>query len=209
MIIKRQKEFGVLQEGIRNLATGAGVAAAGTGAVTVGLGQLASSGVAAGSMLLRKIALAGAAHPLLAGGLAAYGLYKLLKRRRERKMAERSYSVIGRIKRRIIIVPKKGPKRDLLGEYLKKIYESETVPAVTKAFSETQVIAGREIVPKKIAKKAEKKGVIQKDSEGNWRIINMNGPGGQPVYWKAKFKSEEKAKNCLMAYQAGKWNKKR
>lgn len=202
MIIKRQKEFGVLQEGIRNLATGAGAAAAGTGAATVGLGQIASSGVAAGSMLLRKIALAGAAHPLLAGGLAAYGLYRLLKRRRERKMAERSYSVIGRIKRRIIIVPKKGPKRDLLGEYLKKMFESE------KAFSETQVIAGREIVPKKIAKKAEKKGVVQQDSEGNWRVINMHGPNGQAVYWKPKYKSKESASKALQSYSMGKWNKK-
>lgn len=208
MIIKRQKEFGVLQEGIRNLATGAGVAAAGTGAATVGLGQLASSGVAAGSLLLRRLAYAGAAHPLLAGGLAAYGLYKLLKRRHERKMAEKSYSVIGRIKRRIIIVPKKGLNRDLLGKYLKKMFESETVPVVTKAFSETQVIAGREIVPKKIAKKAEKKGVVQQDSEGNWRVINMHGPNGQAVYWKPKYKSKESASKALQSYSMGKWNKK-
>ena len=66
----------------------------------------------------------------------------------------------------------------------------------------------REVVPKKIAKKASKKGVVQQDAQGRWRIINMNGPGGQPVYWKPIYKSRESAENCLRAYQSGKWNKK-
>ena len=82
-----------------------------------------------------------------------------------------------------------------------------------KRFAETVVdpelgYKEREVVPKKIAKKAEKKGVVQQDSQGRWRIINMNGPGGQPVYWKPIYKSRESAENCLRAYQSGKWSKK-
>ena len=112
MIKFRQKEFaigGVLGAGLSNLGAGIGTAAAGVakgaaiagkgllaGAVpaTVGAGQVAASGLAAGAGILGKAALWGAAHPLILGGLGAYALYRILKRRRERRMQERGYSVI-------------------------------------------------------------------------------------------------------------------
>jgi hypothetical protein len=127
-----------------------------------------------------------AAHPIAAGALALYGIHRLLKRRRERRAQERGYSVI-----------------DKMWEsgYFEKRF-AETVPDPELGYKP------REVVPKKIAKKAEKKGVVQQDSQGRWRIINMNGPGGQPVYWKPIYKSRESAENCLRAYQSGKWNKK-
>lgn len=43
-------------------------------------------------------------------------------------------------------------------------------------------------------------GCIEKDKEGNWRVIN-NKKGG---YWKAKYSSREKAENALKAYHANK-----
>ena len=77
---------------------------------------------------------------------------------------------------------------------------------MAKNFSEAKKKPSRERVPKKILKKVEKSGVIQKDGDGNWRIINMHNPGG-PVYWRAKYASKEKAQNSLRAFQSGAWGK--
>ena len=85
--------------------------------------------------------------------------------------------------------------------YASKVEDQLSIPMPTPK-------APRELVPKKIVKKAKKSGVVQKDSEGNWRIINMNAPQG-PIYWVPKYSSKEKAENCLRAYQAGKWNRKK
>ena len=43
-------------------------------------------------------------------------------------------------------------------------------------------------------------GCVTKDEKGQWRIIN-NKKGG---YWKAIYKSREKAANALKAYHANK-----
>ena len=186
MILFRQKEYtigSVAGAGLTNLAHGTSLAAggllAGGAKAAAGLGQLGAAGLAKGALLA-------VSHPIAAGALAAYGIYKLLKRRRQRKMQERGYSVIERMQE---------------SGYFEKRF-AETVVDPELGYKE------REVVPKKIAKKAEKKGVVQQDSQGRWRIINMNGPGGQPVYWKPIYKSRESAENCLRAYQSGKWSKK-
>jgi hypothetical protein len=299
MIEFRQKEFaigGVLGAGLSNLGAGVGTAAAGVakgaavagkgllaGAVpaTVGAGQVAASGLAAGAGILGKAALWGAAHPLILGGLGAYALYRILKRRRERRMQERGYSVIEKMYseglfsnveyRKAVRRVGKRELKDGVEHYSSESVVEEksfaTIPAgqrtkvmkiiaktdpemfwspevieradrirgtqikrklksifsrpknslkLAKAFSDVSEQlsipmptpkAPRELVPKKIVKKAKKSGVVQKDSDGNWRIINMHGPQG-PIYWKPVYKSKESAENCLRAYQAGKWNKK-
>jgi hypothetical protein len=186
MIKFRQKEYtigSVAATGLTNLAHGAslgiGGLLAGGAKAAAGLGQLGAAGLAKGAVLA-------VSHPIAAGALALYGIHRLLKRRRERRAQERGYSVI-----------------DKMWEsgYFEKRF-AETVADPELGYKE------REVVPKKIARKAEKKGVVQQDSQGRWRIINMNGPGGQPVYWKPIYKSRESAENCLRAYQSGRWTKK-
>lgn len=234
MIVFRQKEFGVLGTGLANIASGLGAAAGGIvkGAATLGgslvkaavptltgVGQVAASGLAAGSLGLKAGALWGAAHPLILGGLGAYALYKILKRRRERRMQERGYSVVERV---FSNIPKDELRVKRVVDAAKRLNSNERGIKVErlmrlKKFSDSSeyidpnepyVPKGpREVVPKKIVKKAKKSGVVQKDQNGNWRIINMNSPQG-PVYWKPVYKSKESAENCLRAYQSGQWKKK-
>ena len=222
VVYKKQKQYGVLGAGLANIGSGLGAAVGGVvkGAAALGgglikaavptltgIGQVGASGLAAAGMGLKGAALWGAAHPLLLGGLGAYALYKILKRRRERKMAERGYSVTEKVfsikmsdnTRQMII------ERGIRTEKLKKFSDSSEYidpnePYVPKG--------PREAVPKKIVKKAKKSGVVQKDSNGNWRIINMNGPEGHPVYWKPVYKSKESATAALNSWSAGKWKKK-
>lgn len=62
----------------------------------------------------------------------------------------------------------------------------------------------REPVPEDILEKAKKSGVVQKDKDGNWRIINIDGK----VFWRAKYSSKEAAERVLQSYHSGKWYKK-
>ena len=59
ILVRKQKEFGIIS----------------------GLGRLLGAG-------LIKTGAVAYTHPVTAGALAAYGIYKLLKRRRERKREE-------------------------------------------------------------------------------------------------------------------------
>ena len=237
MIVFRQKEYSVLGAGVGNIASGLGAAAGGvvkgaaalgSGAVKAGvplltgIGQVGASGLAAGGLGLMKAAYWGAAHPLILGGLGAYALYKILKRRRERKMAERGYSVIERVfsnvpkdklklrTERVVGAAKRlnQNERGIRAEKLMRLKKfSDSSEYIDP--NEPYVPKGpREAVPKKIVKKAKKSGVVQKDSNGNWRIINMNGPEGHPVYWKPVYKSKESASAALRSFEMGKWRKK-
>lgn len=66
--------------------------------------------------------------------------------------------------------------------------------ALSREFSE------REKVPQTILEKAKKEGVIQKDHNGDWRIISLR----KGEYWDAHYKSKESASKSLRAYQASK-----
>ena len=211
MIVYKEKQYGIIARGLGNIAGGAlkagegvlgGAAYAGQsiaqGAVPVatGLGRVAS-GIAGGAgRLLTRAAGFAAANPLLVGGiLGAYGLYRLLRRRRQRRMQERGYSVVERMF-----------SDGSIYEYLERSFSDLSVSEQLN-IPMPAPNAPREEVPKKIAKKAEKSGVVQQDSEGHWRIINMHGPGGKPIYWKPKYKSREAAENVLKSYHSGGWNK--
>ncbi len=243
MIVFRQKEYSVLGAGIGNIASGLGAAAGGVvkGAATLGsgavragvpllagIGQVGASGLAAGGLGLMKAAYWGAAHPLILGGLGAYALYKILKKRRERKMAERGYSVVKKMAeegeryfsrvsrlnkeellrlRKIASQKALNPKLAEKGIRLKRRDFSEVSDQLEIPMPVPK--APREVVPKKIVKKAKKSGVVQKDAEGNWRVINMHGPNGQAIYWKPKYGSREKAENALKSYQSGAWSKRK
>lgn len=56
----------------------------------------------------------------------------------------------------------------------------------------------REDVPESILEEAKESGVVQKDSEGKWRIISLQAK----KYWTPKYQSKEKAEAALRAYQA-------
>ena len=241
IVYKKQKQYGVLGVGLANVASGLGAAAGGVvkGAAALGgglvkaavptltgIGQVGASGLAAAGMGLKGAALWGAAHPLLLGGLGAYALYKILKRRRERKMAERGYSVVERMAederyfsrarlskeelwklRRVASQKLLNPELAGKGVKLKRMKFSEVSDQLDIPMPIPS--APREVVPKKIVKKAKKSGVVQKDAEGNWRVINMHGPNGQAIYWKPKYGSREKAENALKSYQSGAWSKRK
>ena len=199
MIIYKNKQYSVLGAGLGNLAQGAGTAVggalAGGAQMTAGLGQVAASGAALGAGILGKGAMLAAAHPLIAGGLAAYGLYRLWKRRRQRRMQERGYSVV-----------EKMYSDGSIYEYRERLFSELSVKEQLEMPMDPPK-GPRQEVPKKIVRKAKKSGVIQQDSEGNWRIINMNSPQG-PVYWKPKYKSKEACERVLASYHSGRWNKK-
>lgn len=61
-----------------------------------------------------------------------------------------------------------------------------------------KIFSGREKVSKELLKEAKKSGVIQKDSNGNWRIISIKA--GE--FWDAKYETREKAEAALAAYHA-------
>lgn len=67
----------------------------------------------------------------------------------------------------------------------------------------------REVVPADIVKKVKDGGgVIQKDHNGDWRIISMKtktNKSGKPEFWNnAKFKTKAQAEDCLQAYWVNK-----
>ena len=62
--------------------------------------------------------------------------------------------------------------------------------------------SGREKVPHAIAEKARKSGVVQKDSNGVWRIISLKTSPAE--YWDAHYDTREDAEKALAAYHANK-----
>lgn len=66
----------------------------------------------------------------------------------------------------------------------------------------------REIVPVDIVKKVKDGGgVIQKDHNGDWRIISMKtktNKSGKPEFWDARYDSKESAQKALGGYFANK-----
>ena len=62
--------------------------------------------------------------------------------------------------------------------------------------------SGREKVPQSIAEKARKSGVVQKDSNGVWRIISLKTSPAE--YWDAHYDTREDAEKALAAYHANK-----
>lgn len=58
----------------------------------------------------------------------------------------------------------------------------------------------REKVPSEILEKAKTDGVVQKDSDGKWRIINLK----KGTYWTQVYKSKENAEAALRAYHSNK-----
>lgn len=66
----------------------------------------------------------------------------------------------------------------------------------TRRFSEDT----REKVPTDLLEESWKTGVVQKDSKGDWRIINRK----KGVFWTPKYSSKTKAENSLRAYHANK-----
>lgn len=60
----------------------------------------------------------------------------------------------------------------------------------------------REIVPKDIAEKGRKEGVIQKDKNGKWRIISYKA--NPPRFWSSTYDTKEDASRALAAFHSRK-----
>lgn len=58
----------------------------------------------------------------------------------------------------------------------------------------------REKVPNKTAQEGKRSGVVQKDDNGEWRIISYKT--NPPEFWDAHYDSKEDAENALQAYHA-------
>ncbi len=58
----------------------------------------------------------------------------------------------------------------------------------------------RERVPDDLLEESYRSGVVQRDGNGDWRIINRQSK----VFWKTRYDSRQKAENALKAYQAQK-----
>ena len=71
-----------------------------------------------------------------------------------------------------------------------------------KARKKRKVFSEREIVPRDIAQKARKEGVVQQDRNGDWRIISFKQ--NPPEFWDAHYDSKEDAEKALGAYHAQK-----
>ena len=71
-----------------------------------------------------------------------------------------------------------------------------------KLYSRKKNPGDREIVPKDIAEKGRKEGVIQQDKNGKWRIISYKTD--PPTFWNSTYETKEKAEESLRAYQANK-----
>ena len=82
--------------------------------------------------------------------------------------------------------------------------EKEMKKAAQKEYSKQD----REVVPADIVKKVKDGGgVIQKDHNGDWRIISMKtktNKSGKPEFWDAKYDSKESASKALGGYFANK-----
>lgn len=65
-----------------------------------------------------------------------------------------------------------------------------------------KVFSNREKVPSDIAKEGKKSGVIQRDQDGDWRIISYKTD--PPEFWDAHYKTREDAEKALSAYHANK-----
>ena len=66
----------------------------------------------------------------------------------------------------------------------------------------SKMFSSREKVPSDIAKEGKKSGVVQKDKNGNWRIISYKT--NPPEFWNAHYNSKEDAEKALSAYHANK-----
>lgn len=65
-----------------------------------------------------------------------------------------------------------------------------------------KLYSGRDKVPPSIAKEGRKSGVVQKDQNGDWRIISYKQ--NPPEFWDAHYDTKSDAKKALRGYQANK-----
>lgn len=77
----------------------------------------------------------------------------------------------------------------------KNALDRMTGGSMDKEFSDN-----REDVPEDILEKAKKEGVVQKDHNGDWRIVAIK----KKKFWASKFSSKEKGEASLRAYHANK-----
>ena len=104
-----------------------------------------------------------------------------------------------------MIIKRKKVTRSSDNGYSKSTQESRKSPGFYSSRS-TYVSEKmyREVVPPDIAEEGKNSGVIQKDKDGNWRIISYKkaNKSGKPEFWDAHYETKEDAEKALSAYHA-------
>ena len=140
--------------------------------------------------------IGGGALGTVAVGTGAYLLHKHNKKKKNKKKQEEA-------KKRIIgEKTDKAVKGTEAEEKVNKILDKSGKEMREVNFSKTS----REVVPGDIVKKVKDGGgVIQKDHNGNWRIISMKtktNKSGKPEFWPQKGSTKTEMKKILQAYQS-------
>lgn len=124
---------------------------------------------------------------------------------RQKYYSKSELNKLGRETDRDIREAVKGTKAEKKVERILDKSAKEMKKASQKEYSKQD----REVVPDDIVKKVkEGDGVIQKDHNGDWRIVSMKtktNKSGKPEFWNnAKFKTKAQAEDCLQAYWVNK-----
>lgn len=90
----------------------------------------------------------------------------------------------------------------LVNRKLKKDKDNKEKEDKKKKRKKSKSFSDRDIVPRDIALKGKKEGVVQKDQNGDWRIISYKT--NPPEFWDAHYDSKEDAEKALGAYHAQK-----
>lgn len=117
---------------------------------------------------------------------------------RQKYYSKSDLNKLGRETDRDIREAVKGTKAE---SKVKKILDRST-KEMKEAFEKSYSKQDREVVPDDIAKEGKKSGVIQKDKNGDWRIISYKT--SPPTFWNSHYTSREKAEAALRGYQANK-----
>lgn len=118
---------------------------------------------------------------------------------------DRYFSDISNLKREFREVGRKRRASNiykLVNRKLKKDKDNKEKEDKKKKRKKSKSFSDRDIVPRDIALKGKKEGVVQKDQNGDWRIISYKT--NPPEFWDAHYDSKEDAEKALGAYHAQK-----
>lgn len=118
---------------------------------------------------------------------------------------DRYFSEISNLKREFREVGRKRRASNiyrLVNRKLKKDKDNKEKEDKKKKRKKSKSFSDRDIVPRDIALKGKKEGVVQKDQNGDWRIISYKT--NPPEFWDAHYDSKEDAEKALGAYHAQK-----
>ena len=115
---------------------------------------------------------------------------------------DKNFSDLSNLKREFKEVSKRRRTRNAYKYISDKLNKKKDKKDEKKKKKRSKSFSDRDIVPRDIAIKGKKDGVIQKDQNGDWRIISYKQ--NPPEFWDAHYDSKEDAEKALGAYHAQK-----